>query len=71
MDEDGEAVDFPPKTTVDKREVVDKLGLHLQLRMDAHISFPGAYVTHLHSRFHNSTYLELLTRGILVQIILS
>jgi len=58
VDEDGEAVDFPPKTTVDKREVVDKLGLHLQLQMDTHISFLEACVTHLHSRFHNGTYLE-------------
>jgi len=71
VDEDGEAGDFPPKTTVDKREVVDKLELRLRLQMDAHISFPEAYVTHLHSRFHNGTYLESPTRGILVQMILS
>jgi len=29
VDEDGEVVDFSPRMTVDKREVVDKLGLHL------------------------------------------
>jgi len=57
VDEDREAVDFLLKTTVDKKGVVDKLGLHLQLRMDAHTSFPEAAVTHLHSRFHNGTYL--------------
>jgi len=64
----GGGVDFPSKTTVDEREAVDKLGL--QLPMGAHISFLEAYATHLHSRFHNSTYPELLARGTLVEIVL-
>jgi len=69
VDEDGEVVGFPPKTIVDKKEVVDKFGPHPRLQMDAHILFPEAYVTHLHNRFHRGTYLELPTRGILVRII--
>jgi len=71
VDKDGEAMDFPPKTIVDKKEVVDKLRPHHRLRMDAHILFPEAYVTCPHNRFHSGTYPELPTRGILVQIILS
>jgi len=61
VDEDGEAVGFPPKTIVDKKEVVDKFGPHPRLQMDAHISFPETCLAHLHNRFHRGTCLELPT----------
>jgi len=69
VDEDGEAVGFPPKMIVDKKEAVDKFEPHLRPQTDAHISFLEAYVAHLHNRFHRGTYLELPTRGILVRTI--
>jgi len=69
VDEDGEVVGYPLTTIMDKKEAVDKFEPHPRLQTDAHISFPEAYVAHLHNRFHRGTYLELPIRGILVRTI--